>query len=286
MAFTRRLVIFIASSKVTKEVYRRNVRRQQNALNTVCLVFFFSYWSTVVFFMIIDIDGHSNWTTLKWFYRPLPVGKPIPPGVPPLLHSSSSAWRSALLLSPDQSTHNLEDMVRAHSDHTITKPNMTDLSVIYCRRLLGSAQKLEEWHLKEKKVWICNLASGMSRWNDKYFFHANLPHCPSWPGPSLELCWHSGLQLCCTQGEKLDLLDQTQDDINLLLSPEISSCKFGFSQRESRLPHNLSHLSLCLMGGGGRNSQTPLFKKFKNSSAVLSKLNTNGGTECAVNSLR
>lgn len=143
MAFTRRLVIFIASSKVTKEVYRRNVRRQQNALNTVCL-FFFSYWSTVVFFMIIDIDGHSNWTTLKWFYRPLPVGKPIPPGVPPLLHSSSSAWRSALLLSPDQSTHNLEDTVRAHGDHTVTTPNLTDLFVIYCRRLLGSAQKLEE----------------------------------------------------------------------------------------------------------------------------------------------
>lgn len=144
MAFTRRLVIFIASSKVTKEVYRRNIRRQQNALNAVCLFVFFSYWSTVVFFMIVDIDGHSNWTTLKWFYRPLPVGKPIPLGVPPLLHSFSSAWRSALLLSPDQSAHNLQDTVRAHSDHTITKPNLTDLSVIYCRRLLGSAQKLEE----------------------------------------------------------------------------------------------------------------------------------------------
>lgn len=143
MAFTRRLVIFIASSKVTKEVCRRNIRRQQNALNTVCLFFFFQLLEHSCF-LYDDIEGHSNCTTLKWFYRPLPVGKPIPPGVPPLLHSSSSAWRSALLLSPDQSTHNLEDTVRAHSDHTVTTPNLTDLIVIYCRRLLGSAQKLEE----------------------------------------------------------------------------------------------------------------------------------------------
>lgn len=118
-----------------------------------CMPVFLNHWSSFMHksglllftcFLIIDVNGHSKWTTVKLFYRPLPAGKPIPPGVPPLLHSSSSAWRSALLLSPIQSTRNLEDTVRSHSNHTVTKPNLTDLNVIYCRRLLGSAQKLEE----------------------------------------------------------------------------------------------------------------------------------------------
>lgn len=110
----------------------------------------FSFWLLTLMVTVI-------WTTVKWFYRPLPVGKPTPPAVPPLLRSSSSAWRSALLLSPDQSTHNLEDNGESSQQTTqVTKPNLTDLIVTYCRRLLGSAQKLEEWRLKEKKVWIRN----------------------------------------------------------------------------------------------------------------------------------
>lgn len=152
IALTRRLVIFIASSKVTKEVYRQNVRKQ-NALNTVCLLFrvigavwSFMHKSCVHFFFLLSLTLMVTGIRPQFllFYRPLPVGKLIPPGAPPLLHSSSSAWRSALLLSPDQSTHNLEDTVRAHSDRTVTKTNLTDLNVIYCRRLLGSAQKPEE----------------------------------------------------------------------------------------------------------------------------------------------
>lgn len=42
--------------------------------------------------------------------------------------------------------------------------------------------------------------------------------------------------------------------IFLQVLPEVSGCKFGFSQRESRLSHHLSHLSLSLRKRDGKST--------------------------------
>lgn len=57
-------------------------------------------------------------------------------------------------------------------------------------------------------------------------------------------------------------------------SPEISSCKLGLSQRESCLPHNFSHLGLCLKKK--KESKSTFNRQF----TCLVNRYRNWGTDC------